>query len=82
MKLKLPTLKNKITRMMDALDSPNIWNIWVNQVSNDKQTWFAMLVSSGHLKYVRGMVMVNDPVTELPTCVSYSGDGIQIGQLV
>ena len=82
MKLKSPTLKNKITWMMDASDSPNIRNIWVNQVSNDEQTWFAMLVSSGHLKYVRGVIMVNDPVTELPTCVSYSGDGIQIKQLV
>ena len=76
MKLKSPILEKKITWMMDASDSPSIWNIWANQVSLNDQTRLAVLVSSGHLKYVWGVAMVNNPETELPTCVSCSNDGI------
>ena len=81
-KLKTPTLENKIIQMTDASNIQSPWNIWANQVSNNNQARFAVLVSSEQLKYVRNVFMVNNPVTKLPTCVSCSGDGIQIRQLI
>ena len=82
MKIKSPTLEHKIARIMDASNTPTVCSIWANQVSLNKQTLFAVLVSSGHVKYVQHVVMATNPDTDLPTCVGCSGDGIQIGQLV
>ena len=82
MKTRSPDLENKISRMMDASDTPDIRKLWSTQVSTNKQSQFAVLVSSGHVKCVNHVIWTTDPSTDMPTCVGCSGDGIQIGQLV
>ena len=82
MKTSSLDLEHKISRMMDGSDTPAIRKVWANQVSLNKQTQFAVLVSSGHIKYVQHVIWTTNPPTGLPTCIGCSGDGIQIGQLV
>ena len=82
MKTRSPDLEKKINWMMDASDTPSIQKVWATQVSSNEQTEFAVLVSSGHVKCVEHVIWTNDPLTDMSTCVGYSGDGIQIEQLV
>ena len=41
-----------------------------------------MLTPTGNIKYVRAVVLVNDPASDDITAVSCSGDGITVGNLV
>ena len=82
MKLKSLTLGKSIAQMTDPSTSPRHQKIWATQVSIDDQARFAVLVPSGPMKYVRGVVMVNNPISDEPTAVNCSDNGIQIGQLI
>lgn len=56
MKTRSPDLENKISRMMDASDSPEIRKLWATQVSTNEQSRFAVLLSSGHVKCVNHVI--------------------------
>ena len=82
MKLRSPTLEKRILNMMEASTTPTKRETWAHQVSVDKHARFAVLTPSGKIKYIRAVVLVNNPDSDNITAVGCSGDGITVGNLV